>query len=151
MFNSLLEDVLLPLRAVCCHNVFDITTHQNLLLPALSIHCVLSQRRHTLILANNTFYYWTLPHALCNQIYFLSGMSAQRHMSRHQRRYERVLWSWGDKWRTLSLCEGDPICVCCASPNQLTFGWWHRLANFLQKYVRRYHKHPAFDLKVSQR
>lgn len=58
-------------------------------LPALSIHCTLSLRWHTLILANNTFYYWTLPHALHNQIYFLSCMSAARHMNRYQSRYKR--------------------------------------------------------------
>lgn len=38
MFNSPLEDVLQPWRAVCCHNVLNITTHQNLLRPSGAFH-----------------------------------------------------------------------------------------------------------------
>lgn len=95
MFNSLLEDVLQPWRAVCCHNVLNITTHQNLLRPSGAFHSLrFIAKQRTLILANNTFYYWTLPHAPSNQIYFLSSMPVPRRMSRYPRGCKKGCSAW---------------------------------------------------------
>jgi len=86
-------------------------------LPALSIYCTLLPRRHTLILANNTFYYWTLAHARCNQIYFLSTMSARWHMNRYKSRYRRensaLYLMWWYSCGTVCLRRRWYLCLLC--------------------------------------
>lgn len=96
------------------------------ILPALSIYCTLSLWRHTLIMANNTFYYWTLPQPLYNQIYFLSSMSELWQI--WEQAYGREAACFLDNTpEEVSIWDRDAICVCCAWEKHLTFSWWSTL------------------------
>lgn len=102
-------------------------------LPALSIHCTLSLWRHTLILANNTFYYWTLQHTH-SIIRFISCPACLRRGIWTDIRAdikEGILpYTWHDNiYEEHFIWEGDGIYVCWAWEKHLTFSWWYRLTS----------------------
>lgn len=152
MFNSLLEDVLQPWQAVCCHNVFDITTHQNLLQPSStfhSLHFIATADAHwswQIILfiiehypVHSIIRFISCPVCLCQGIWTDIKIDIKETIQpdSHQDNIceEHFIW------------EGDVIYIFCVWQKHLSFSWWCRPTSSYKNMGADSKQCLTFDLK----